>query len=348
MNAPFFELRGISKYFSRVVANHNVSFAIERGQVLALLSENGAGKSTIMKILYGLYQEDAGEILMDGEKKRIQSPKEAIALGISMIQQHFSLVMAHTVTENVILGHVKGIIDRRAAEEKIGRLSQRYGFGIDPHAVVGRLSVGEQQKVEILKALYLDAKLLIMDEPTAVLTPAEADTLMRFVKDFTKAGNAVVFITHKLKEVMAVADRIVVMRSGEVCGNLSRDDANEKELARLMIGHDLIPVEAPEQPEVPGEICLELKNACVGPEKGPPPWITSASRSAGAKCWALPAWLATASRNCARRFWAAGRSAPALSSWTARISGRCLYSSASAWASAMCLATATATVWSWL
>ncbi len=270
MTAPFFELRNVTKYFSRVVANHNVSLTIERGKVLALLGENGAGKSTIMKILFGLYQADAGQILMDGREVRIQSPKEALQLGISMIQQHFSLVMAHSVTENVILGHVKGIMDLRAAETRIGEMSRRYGLGIDPKAVVGQLSVGEQQKVEILKALYLDAKLLVMDEPTAVLTPAEADTLMEFVRGFTAAGNAVVFITHKLKEVMAVADRIVVMRAGEVCGDLRREDTDEVELARLMIGHDLAPAEAPTAPEVPGEVCLALRNLTVGPDRGAP------------------------------------------------------------------------------
>lgn len=270
MDAPFFEMRGITKYFARVIANHNVSFTIEHGQVLALLGENGAGKSTVMKILYGLYQADEGQILVDGKETHITTPKEAIALGISMIQQHFSLVMAHTVTENIILGHVKGIIDRRAAEERIGAMSKRYGFNIDPRAIVGRLSVGEQQKVEILKALYLDTKLLIMDEPTAVLTPAEAETLMRFVEDFTASGNSVAFITHKLKEVMAVADRIVVMRAGEVCGNMRREDTDERELSRLMIGHDLIPTEAPEPREDSGAVCLSLRNVTVGSDKGVP------------------------------------------------------------------------------
>lgn len=241
MSTPFFELRNITKYFSKVVANKDVSFLIQKGEVLALLGENGAGKSTIMKILYGLYKADSGEIIMEGVERKINSPKDAMALGVSMIQQHFSLVPVHTVTENIILGNVHGGINRKVCEQEIGELAKTYGFDIDPQALVKDLSVGVQQKVEILKALYLKARLLIMDEPTAVLTPQESEKLMQFVQEFTANGNSVIFITHKLKEVMKVADRIIVMRNGEVYGDLKCSDTDEKELSRLMMGKDLIP-----------------------------------------------------------------------------------------------------------
>lgn len=240
MDTLFVELRNITKYFSRVVANKDVSFSIKRGEVLALLGENGAGKSTIMKILYGLYKADSGEILIDGTEQKINSPKDAMGLGISMIQQHFSLVPAHTVTENIILGNVHGRINWKACEKEIGELAKTYGFDVAPNALIKDLSVGEQQKVEILKALYQKTRLLIMDEPTAVLTPQEAENLMEFVRGFTQSGNSVIFITHKLKEVMEVADRIIVMRNGEVHGDLKRMDTDEKELSRLMIGRDII------------------------------------------------------------------------------------------------------------
>jgi ABC-type uncharacterized transport system ATPase subunit len=238
MEAAFFELRGISKYFAKVIANKDVSFSIERGEVLALLGENGAGKSTIMKILYGLYRADEGQIFKDGEEVRIQSPKDAMKLGISMIQQHFSLVPAHTVAENIILGNVSGLIEQDLFEKEIKELAEFYGFNVDPGAYVRDLEVGVQQKVEILKALYQKANLLIMDEPTAVLTPQEAENLMEFIRDFTAQGNSVIFITHKLKEVMSVADRIIVMREGMVCGDVKRDETNELELSKMMIGKE--------------------------------------------------------------------------------------------------------------
>lgn len=239
METAFFELRGMSKYFAKVIANKDVSFSIRRGEVLALLGENGAGKSTIMKILYGLYRADEGRIFKDGQEVKINSPKDAMKLGISMIQQHFSLVPAHTVTENIILGNVRGLIDRKLFEQEIKELAELYGFNVDPKAYVRDLEVGVQQKVEILKALYQKANLLIMDEPTAVLTPQEAENLMQFIRDFSAQGNSVIFITHKLKEVMNVADRIIVMRSGRVCGDVKRAETNEVELSKMMIGKDL-------------------------------------------------------------------------------------------------------------
>ncbi|QVK20933.1 ABC transporter ATP-binding protein [Mycoplasmatota bacterium] len=233
------ELKNISKYFAKVIANKDVSFDLHEGEVLALLGENGAGKSTIMKILYGLYHQDEGKILINGEETRIDSPKDAMKYGISMIQQHFSLVEAHTVTENIILGHVKGNIDVNECTNKIKELSDKYGFNLNPNSIIRDLSVGERQKVEILKALFQNTEILIMDEPTAVLTPQEITNLMKFIKDFVKGGNSVVFISHKLNEVMEVADNIVIMRNGELVGNVKKTETDEKKLANLMVGREL-------------------------------------------------------------------------------------------------------------
>lgn len=236
---PFVELRAISKYFAKVVANQNVSLEIRKGEVLALLGENGAGKSTIMKVLYGLYRADEGQILVDGDPKVIHSPKDAMQMGIAMIQQHFALVQAHTVTENIILGLVHGRYDIKHYDRIVADLAARHGFDIDPTDLVSDLPVGVQQKVEILKALYQNAQLLIMDEPTAVLTPQESAVLMKFVQQNTRAGKAVVFITHKLREVMEVADRIVVMRGGKVVGDLRKSETDELELSKLMVGREI-------------------------------------------------------------------------------------------------------------
>lgn len=238
-SVPAVELRHITKRFAKVLANDDVSFTINKGEVVALLGENGAGKSTIMKILYGLYHATSGEILIDGKPTKIDSSKDAVNLGISMIQQHFSLVPPHTVTENIILGTCKGIIDYRTKEKEIQTLADRYDFNVSATDYIKDLPVGAQQKVEILKALYLNAKILIMDEPTAVLTPQESVTLMKFVREYAEKGNSVVFITHKMKEVMEVSDRIIVMRNGRVSGCLEKTDTDERELARIMVGCDL-------------------------------------------------------------------------------------------------------------
>ncbi len=259
MNKPFFELKNISKYFAKVIANSDVSLSVNRGEVLALLGENGAGKSTCMKILYGLYQADEGEIYKDGEKISIKNPRDAMGFKISMIQQHFSLVAAHSVTENIILGNVKGKIRWSEEEDKIQQLANTYGFQVDARKKIKDLTVGEQQKVEILKALYLDANLLIMDEPTAVLTPQEIDTLMEFVKDYSRQGNAVIFITHKLKEVMHVANRIIVMRSGKVYGNVLKEEINEAELSKMMIEHTIKELDKGDDKVHTNEVCLSVK-----------------------------------------------------------------------------------------
>lgn len=271
METAFFELRGISKYFAKVIANQEVSFSIQRGEVLALLGENGAGKSTIMKILYGLYKADEGKVFKDGKEIKIDSPKEAMELGISMIQQHFSLVPAHTVTENIILGNVRGRIDYQLFRAEIKKLAELYGFELNPDDYIRDLAVGVQQKVEILKALYQKTNLLIMDEPTAVLTPQEAENLMSFVKDFTARGNSVIFITHKLKEVMSVADRIIVMRAGRVYGDIKRAETNELELSKLMIGRDLNRVAKDDRQEsLNQDVRLEIQQVTLQEKSGVP------------------------------------------------------------------------------
>lgn len=262
--APFVELKNISKYFAKVIANNNVSMQIRKGEVLCLLGENGAGKSTIMKVLYGLYNAEEGKILVDGEEKEIHSPKDAMALGIAMIQQHFSLVQAHSVTENIILGNVHGRFDITEYDKIVADLAAKYGFDIHPTDIVSDLPVGVQQKVEILKALYQNAQLLIMDEPTAVLTPQESDVLMSFVKQNTQEGKAVVFITHKLREVMEIADHIVVMRNGKVVGDLRKDETNEFELSKLMVGKEIVDRTYIEDTEFEkNPVGLELQNVTI-------------------------------------------------------------------------------------
>ena len=241
MAVPAVELQHFTKCFAKVIANKDVSLTVNKGEVVALLGENGAGKSTIMKILYGLYGMDEGTILINGEKVQIKTPADAMERGIAMIQQHFSLVPTHTATENIILGNVHGYIPLKEYETKLKKIAQDYGFDVPVDRPVGELAVGQQQKIEILKALYIDTNILIMDEPTAVLTPQESDNLMQFIKNFTAKGNSIVFITHKMKEVMEVADRVVVMRNGVVVDTLNKADTNEEELARLMIGQQIIP-----------------------------------------------------------------------------------------------------------
>ena len=269
MAVPAVELQHVTKCFAKVVANHDVSLCVYPGEVVALLGENGAGKSTIMKILYGLYGKDSGTILINGEEVNIKNPADAMAKGIAMIQQHFSLVPTHTATENIILGNVKGRIRIRDYEEKIAAIAKDYGFDVPVDVPIGKLAVGQQQKIEILKALYLNTSILIMDEPTAVLTPQESDNLMQFIKNFTAKGNSVVFITHKMKEVMEVADRIVVMRTGEVVDTVLCSEPNEKELARLMIGEDITPPVRDESADFENsEIGLKVEDVSLKEKSG--------------------------------------------------------------------------------
>ena len=233
------ELRGITKTFGPLVANDHIDLVVEPGQIHALLGENGAGKSTLMNVLYGLYQPDAGEIFVDDEKVSFKGPGDAVAAGIGMVHQHFMLVPVFTVAESVALGYeptkALGWLDLQAARKKVQELSAQFGFDIDPDALIEDLPVGAQQRVEIIKALSRDAKVLILDEPTAVLTPQETDELIAIMRQLRDAGTAIVFITHKLREVKAVADCITVIRRGKVIGQAS-PESTDSELAAAMVG----------------------------------------------------------------------------------------------------------------
>nr|WP_201470268.1 ABC transporter ATP-binding protein [Microbacterium hydrocarbonoxydans] len=233
------ELRGITKRFGSLVANDHIDLVVEPGQIHALLGENGAGKSTLMNVLYGLYQADEGEILLDDVVQRFRGPGDAMTAGIGMVHQHFMLVPVFTVAENVMLGHEQtkglGTLDISKAREHVRAVAARFGFDIDPDAVVGDLPVGVQQRVEIIKALSRDAKVLVFDEPTAVLTPQETDELMGIMRQLRDEGTAIVFITHKLREVREVADTITIVRLGKIVGEAS-PTASNAELASLMVG----------------------------------------------------------------------------------------------------------------
>ncbi len=236
------ELRGITKVFGSLVANDNIDLVVEPGEIHALLGENGAGKSTLMNVLYGFYDADGGEILVDDKPVTFAGPGEAMAAGIGMVHQHFMLVPVFTVAENVVLGHeptrTGGIIDLAAARRLVSEISDRFGFHVDPDAMVEDLSVGAQQRVEIIKALSRRAEVLILDEPTAVLTPQETDELIAIMRQLKESGTSIVFITHKLREVRAVADRITVIRRGAVVGEAS-PESTETELASMMVGRSV-------------------------------------------------------------------------------------------------------------
>jgi general nucleoside transport system ATP-binding protein len=238
-SVPAVSMEGITKRFPGVLANDNVSFEIRAGEVHALLGENGAGKSTLSNVLTGLYRPDAGQILIDGSPVELTSPRVAIARGIGMVHQHFRLVPTFSVTENIVLGS-SGRFDLRAGETRIRSLSEQFGLPVDPGAKVWQLSVGEQQRVEILKALDRNARILILDEPTAVLTPQEAHALFATLRSMVRDGRSVVFISHKLDEVMAVSDRITVLRDGRNVGTVETRTTSQRELARLMVGRDVV------------------------------------------------------------------------------------------------------------
>jgi simple sugar transport system ATP-binding protein len=236
------ELRGVTKKFGSLVANDAIDLIVESGEIHSLLGENGAGKSTLMNVLYGLYQADAGQILMDNNVVKFSGPGDAMAAGIGMVHQHFMLIPVFTVAENVALGHeptgALGTLDLEAARKLVLEISDRFGFKIDPDALIEDLPVGAQQRVEIIKSLARDAKVLVLDEPTAVLTPQETDELMDIMRDLAKSGTSIVFITHKLREVKAVADRITVIRQGKVVGQ-AKPTASTSELASMMVGREV-------------------------------------------------------------------------------------------------------------
>jgi len=264
------ELRGITKRFGALVANDHIDLVVEPGEIHCLLGENGAGKSTLMNVLYGLYTADEGQILLDGAVQDFAGPGDAMAAGIGMVHQHFMLVPVFTVAENVMLGHESttkgGVLDLDAARERVREISARFGFQVDPDALVEDLPVGVQQRVEIIKALSRNADVLVFDEPTAVLTPQETDELMGIMRQLRDDGAAIVFITHKLREVRAVADRITVIRHGKVVGE-AEPSATDAELASLMVGRAVELVVQKSTP-VHSDHGLEVENLVVTGENG--------------------------------------------------------------------------------
>jgi len=264
------ELRGITKRFGALVANDSVNLVVEPGQIHCLLGENGAGKSTLMNVLYGLYQAEGGDILLDDKVVKFSGPGDAMAAGIGMVHQHFMLIPVFTVAENVVLGHepVKrgGFLDLEAARAKVREVSDKFGFDVDPDAVVGDLPVGVQQRVEIIKALIGDAQVLVFDEPTAVLTPQETDELMAIMRQLRDSGRGIVFITHKLREVREVADKITVMRLGKIVGSAKPSDSAE-ELASMMVGR-AVDLDVKKAPAKPGAAGLQIRNLSVWDHAG--------------------------------------------------------------------------------
>ena len=270
---PVLELRGITKSFPGVKANQDISLTLEKGEIHALLGENGAGKTTLMNILYGLYRPDEGEILINDQKVDIEGPNDAIARGIGMVHQHFMLVPVMTVTENVMLGNEttkSGVfLDREKVSQRIREISNQYGLEVDPEAYIKDLPVGIQQRVEIIKVLYRQADILILDEPTAVLTPQEVDGLFKIIHSLIDAGKSLIFITHKLKEVLHIADRITVLRLGKVVGSAIPGEVDEQKLAEMMVGREVNLVVNKKIAE-PGAAVLEVKDLYVPDERGNP------------------------------------------------------------------------------
>jgi ABC-type uncharacterized transport system ATPase subunit len=268
---PVLELHGVTKAFPGVLANDHIDLTLNEGEILALLGENGAGKTTLMNVLYGLYTPDEGEITIRGTKVDIHDPNDAIRQGIGMVHQHFMLVPVFTVTENVMLG-VESVraglfLDREAAAQRIREISSRFGLEVDPDALVENLPVGVQQRVEIIKILYREADILILDEPTAVLTPQEADELFKVIRSLVAEGKSVIFISHKLKEVLAIAGRITVLRDGRVVGSTTPREATEASLAKMMVGREVI-LSVDKKPAQPGEIMLDVQDLHVLDDRG--------------------------------------------------------------------------------
>jgi len=264
-------MRGIRKEFPGVVANDDVSLDVRRGEVHALLGENGAGKSTLMNILYGLYRPDAGEILLNGKRVVFSSASDAIEAGIGMVHQHFMLIPVMTVAENVVLGTepVKDgvLLDEGAAERRVADMAKTFKFAVEPGALVEDIGVGQQQRVEIMKALYRNADILILDEPTAVLTPQEASDLFEVLRTLRREGISIVFISHKLKEVLEIADRITVLRRGKTIETVPREGATEESLARAMVGREVL-LRVEKKPAEAGDVLLEVEDLWASDDRG--------------------------------------------------------------------------------
>src|SRR6478672_11400065 len=264
------ELRNITKRFGAVLANDRVSVKVAPGTIHAIVGENGAGKSTAMRIAYGFYTADTGEILVDGSPRDIRAPRDAIALGIGMVHQHFMLVRPMTVTENIVLGAEPGSavsLDLRKAATAIRALSHEFRLAVDPDAVVETLSVGQQQRVELLKALYRRAELLILDEPTAVLAPQEVEEFFAILRRMRSQGKTVVIITHKLSEVLAISDNVTVMRDGRVVGDVKTSETTAAELARSMVGRDVL-LRVEKTPATPGTTVLSVSALSISGRDG--------------------------------------------------------------------------------
>ena len=266
-NAPPYviEMLHITKEFPGIKANDDITLQLKKGEIHALLGENGAGKSTLMSVLFGLYQPEAGEIRKNGKPVKIDNPNDATALGIGMVHQHFKLIDVFTVLDNIILGAETtklGFIQRKEARKKVEELSEKYGLKVDLDAKVEDITVGMQQRVEILKMLYRDNEILIFDEPTAVLTPQEIDELMATMKEFAREGKSILFISHKLNEIMAVADRVTVLRKGKCIGTVNTCDTNKQELSNMMVGRP-VQLVIDKTPAHPGEEILHVEDLCV-------------------------------------------------------------------------------------
>ena len=259
------EMLHITKEFPGIKANDDITLQLRKGEVHALLGENGAGKSTLMSVLFGLYQPEAGEIKKNGKVVKINNPNDATALGIGMVHQHFKLVECFSVLDNIILGvepNKLGFLQKAEARKKVVALSEKYGLRVDPDALISDISVGMQQRVEILKMLYRDNEILIFDEPTAVLTPQEIDELMEIMRGFKKEGKSILFITHKLNEIMAVADRCTVLRKGKYMGTVDIKDTTKEELSRMMVGRD-VQLQVDKKPAHPGDVVLDVEDVTI-------------------------------------------------------------------------------------
>ena len=267
------EMRGITKQFPGVLANDHVDFSVRHGEIHALVGENGAGKSTLMNMLYGLLHPDSGEIEINGQPAHISGPRDAIALGIGMVHQHFMLIPVFSVGENIMLGREPvtgpGFYDRARARSEIAELTKRYGLALDPDARMGDLPVGLQQRAEIVKVLYRGANILILDEPTGVLTPQETKELFVVLRDLVKAGKTIIFISHKLKEVLEISDRITVMRRGRVVGHLITKDTNEEEIATAMVGREVL-LRVDKKPATPGAVLMRVTDLTANSDRGVP------------------------------------------------------------------------------